>query len=592
MKNFLRQLLTATLAYVLGSLLILVILFMIISGKISSATENKKVEVENKSVLLLRLRGSMDERATTENMPAFFPGADESTLDLSKCIGALKAAEKDERIKGLFIDVDGFSAGSAHITALRKAIADFKASGKFVLSYGDVYSEKTYYLASAGDSVFANPYGYIEWNGMVSEQGFARNFLDRWGFEPILFRVGKYKSAAENIIQDKLSDANREQLKALVDDLWADMVQTVAKARGISPDSLQVYAEKLLVNETPDAVKYKLVDAALYRDEVLAIIRKKLEVKDDAKIPYVSLHDYFDSQKANLQEDKVTVIYAVGNIIYGQGDNETIGNRGLVEELRRAREDEKCKAVVLRINSGGGSALASDIIWREVELTRKKKPVIASFGNVAASGGYYIAAACDQILAEPTTITGSIGVFGLIFNSQKFFNKEIGFTFDRVYSANTNSADLGNPNRPMTAAERQTIQSSVDNIYQVFLTRVLEGRKAHFKSLEEVDAVAQGRVYTGNQALALKLVDGLGGLDRAVEIAAEKAGLGTTYRREIRPKQESPFEKFFKKEQEKRELAAISGYLPTEIWEMARFLRSFNDPRHVYTRLPMELQVN
>jgi protease-4 len=542
MKEFLRQLLTSTLAYILGSVLLLLFLFIIISGRISSATEKSEIEIAENSILLLRMEGMMEERGGGQN-PFAMLGGESGPMNLQRILQVLEGAKDDERIRGAFIDVRGAETGYASAEALRNALKEFRAAGKFIIVHGEVFTEKNLFAFSVADSVFLYPTGMVEWNGLVSNQMFLRGMLDRWGLEPMLFRVGSFKSAAENITERQMSTANREQITTLLNDMWNHMLKGIAQQRGTTPEVLDSLAARFSVVMAQEAVDARLVDGLRFEDQVRAAIRNKLGIGEEADIRAITVNQYYDQMKVDFDENKIAVIYAVGEIQYGEGDAETIGNISLCRQLRTAREDENVKAVVLRINSPGGSALASDMIWREIILTKAKKPVIASMGDVAASGGYYIAAPCDRIFAEPTTITGSIGVIGLLLNSEKFFTRELGVTFDRAYSNQNQYADLGNPNRPMTDYERDRIQRGVDQIYRQFLTVVAQGRG--FANADSVHPIAQGRVWSGARALELKLVDELGGLHLAIKAAAQKAGV-EQYRLLELPRQGEPLEELLK----------------------------------------------
>jgi protease-4 len=454
----------------------------------------------------------------------------------------------------------------------------------------------------------------VEWNGLVSNQMFLRGMLDRWGVEPVLIRVGTFKSAAENITERQMSPANREQIGTMLNDMWNHILNGIAEARGRSAAELDSAASRFTVVTAQDAINVGLVDGVRFDDQIRATLRAKLGLGAEDDIRTIGYADYAEAQAQNAKfhENKIAVIYAVGEINYGAGDANTIGNLTLCRQIREAAEDDKVKAIVLRVNSPGGSALASDMIWREILQAKAKKPVIASMGDVAASGGYYISAPCDRILAEPTTITGSIGVIGLLMNTQKFFTNELGITFDRVYSNDNRYADLGNPNRPMSDYERERIQLGVNQIYRDFLTVVANGRG--FANADSVDRIAQGRVWSGLRALELKLVDELGGLDRAIAIAAERANM-QEYRVVEIPRQREGLEAFFEGMKERRERdneldaqATANGaanpaaaaerhlaqrYLPAQARTALNLLRVFTaDPRGLYYHTGISVSID
>lgn len=584
-KQFLRQLLTATLANILGGIIILILVFVLIVGRISSATEKEMKKVSDNSVLTINVSGSLMERGYMDPFAAL-AGDDNRPIALDQLRWAIKEAKEDDRIKGIYLNMDLAGGGYASYEAFRKLLEDFKESGKFIIAHGEIYTEKTLYLASAADEILLYPTGNVEWNGMASNQVFLRGLLDELGMDPILFRVGKYKSAAENIVNRELSEPNRKQIKMLLNDMWSQTLETYAQARGLSVEELDTLAAKFAVVTAKDAKEHGLVDDFAYFDEVEEKLRDKLGLEEEDELRTIGYADYYDNVMGDreFKENKIAVIYAVGNIIYGEGNETTIGSETLSKQIREAREDENVKAVVLRINSGGGSALASDIIWREIMLTKKEKPVIASMGDVAASGGYYIAAPADKILAEPNTVTGSIGVIGLLLNSQDFFEDELYLNFQQVYSHNTEYADLGNPNRPMSDYEKEKIQRGVDDVYEDFLEVVKQGR--NFPSVDSVHTIAQGRVWSGIRAKEIGLVDELGGLDRALELAAEAAGL-EEYRIQEIPKMKDPFQRLLEDlggGQAKTRLEMLAEILPEEHLFIVQLLQHWNDPRNVYMR--------
>lgn len=582
MKSFLRGLLTATLGYVLGSVIVLLILFWIISSSISSAQKSSKVAIQENSVLYLEYNGPLQERVNDDPFTQAFGGM--AGIDLTKTIFALEQAKTDDRIQGLILDLKLGSGGMASLEALRRAVEDFKSGGKFVYAYGDIYTEKAFYLASVADKIYLNPNGYLEWNGLVAEGMFLRGLLDRWGMDPVLFRVGKYKSAAEKIVQKAYSEENRAQVKALLDDLWNRLVAQVAKSRKLKAAALDQLATEMTIETAEDAKTEKLVDVLAYKDVFRTAVREKVKLEKDDELRLVTPADYYDARPANTSDNHIAVVFATGQILYGTGDDASIGNETLVKELRKVREDDKVKAVVLRVNSPGGSALASDIIWRELTLLKKAKPLIVSQGDVAASGGYYLSAPADKVFAERTTITGSIGVIGLLLNTQQFFNRELGITFDRIYSNENQLADLGNPNRPMREEERKKIQDGVDEVYEDFLGIVQEGRG--FKSRDDVHEIAQGRVWTGEDAKGINLIDEFGGLQDAIAAAAKKAGVEEDHRLVLLPKMQSPFELFLNSQKEAPRLQhALESVLGTEgLQQLLQLEAAFKDPTHVYAR--------
>jgi protease-4 len=587
MKEFFKQMLAATTGYIVGSILLFFFGMIIIFGISASAGKKKPVSLKDQSILKLSLTGEVEERSSSNDFPFASMFGDDKGFALDEMIAVIRAAAKDEKIKGIYLDLGMLRCGGATAASIRKELVEFKKSKKFIYAYGEMMTEKTYYLASVADSIFMYPTGMVEWNGMAANPMFYRGMLDRWHVEPKVFKVGKFKSAAESFSEKQLSDMNRLQLQVILNDMWEHIVGEIAQSRKISAKELDSLASNIKVVRPAQAVKYKLIDATMYPDQVEELLRKRTKREKKDKLNWVKYSDY--AKNVNIRKDKasfnnkVAVIYAVGEIKSGEGDEETIGSETLCEAIREAREDEGVKAIVLRVNSPGGSALASDVIGREIEITKKVKPVIASYGDVAASGGYYISANCDRIFAEPTTITGSIGVIGLLFNTQGFFNQDLGITFDRVYSSTNQHADIGNPNRPMSEFEATRIQEEVNQIYGEFIDVVKRGRK--YPDSVAVDSIAQGRIWSGNRALKLKLVDEIGSLDDAIKAAAKKAGLGEKdYSVAEFPKHKNFFEKIFSGIQTRSETKVIEKYLPKEQLRLFKTLQSFNDPRHVYMR--------
>jgi len=592
MKNFLKLVLASLTAYLVGSLLFFLISLWIVSSLVSSATSKKTAKVEEQTILTLDLNSGVSERKV-EN-PFASLGGDAKPLGLNQVLSAIKAAAEDENILGIYIKGGAPAAGFATCEEIRRALDNFKKSKKFVYAYSEVYTEKGLYIASVADKLYLCPAGMLEWNGIASNPMFVRGMLDKLEVEPMLFRVGDFKSAGETFIRKDMSEENRLQNKAILDDFWGQMTQTIATARKLDIAKLNALADSLTVVKAQDALAAKFVDELVYEDKLTDQFKALSKVEKYEDLHFMNIGKYAETKGTEYGKDnQVAVIYAVGDIVSGKGDENTIGSEGLSKALREAREDENIKAVVLRINSPGGSALASDVIAREVRLTKAVKPVIASFGDVAASGGYYIAADCDYIFALPSTVTGSIGVFGLLVNTQKMFENKLGITFDRVV---TNTyADLGNLNRPMSEVEKNTIQKGVDRIYEEFLAVVKNGRK--FEHRDSVHKIARGRVWTGNAAKGIKLIDQFGGIDDAVAYAAQKAGLGNDYTTTELPLYKSPFERFFEDMSSDGESQSSIGQaalasLGEEVYTLMRIRKLLTDPRGVYTHMFFDLNFN
>ena len=542
MKSFLKFTLASVVGFFITGIILIFIVIGIIGGIIASATDDS-VSIESKTILTLNLSKGVVERSSKnpfENMnyQTFKP---DNKIGLNDILKNLQKAKDDDNIKGIYINSSGIDAGIATIEEIRNALIDFKTSGKFIISYSDIYTQGSYYLSTVSDKIYLNPEGFIEFKGLSSQLMFFKDALDKLGVEPIIIRGknNKFKSAVEPFMYNHISDANKLQTLTYMGSLWNHLLKGISKTRGISIDELNTMADSMLITGAKEAVKYKLIDELKYYDEILAILKDKSETNASDDINFMSISSY--SKTANystskgLIKDKIAIVYANGEIKMGGGSDTEIGSDGLSKAIRTARLDSSIKAIVLRINSPGGSALASEVIWREVVLAKQVKPVVVSMGNVAASGGYYIASPADRIYANPVTITGSIGVFGILWNGQNLMNK-IGINSDAV-NTNTHS-DIGSTARPMTDAEYATIQKGVEDIYDVFIGHVAEGRS---KTKEDVDKIGQGRVWSGENAKEIGLVDEFGGLYDAIAGAKELAKL-EDYRIVEYPKQKEPFE--------------------------------------------------
>ncbi len=508
----------------------------------------EEVEVKENTVLRIDLSVPIMEQGSDNPFQGLSPFnfKPQESIGLNQILKALENAAKDEHIKGIYLDMNGVECGMATATEIRNGLLKFKESGKFVVAYSEVYSQKEYYLASVADEVWLNPAGLVEWRGLASQIMFYKNMLEKLEVEPQVIRYGKFKSAVEPFMLDKMSEANRLQTSTYVNALWDVMVEGIAETRGTTVAALDSIADNALVQDAKDALEHGLVDSLVYKDQVLADLRARLGVKEaDGKINSIDITKYKSvppvrsegEKDKGLAKDKVAVIYANGSIESGESSDDAMGSETISKLLRKAREDKDVKAVVLRVNSPGGSALASDVMWRETVLIKQAgKPFIVSMGDVAASGGYYISCAADTIVAQPNTITGSIGVFGLLPNAQKMLNNKLGINIDTVKT--NRYADLGSIFRPLTDGERQIIQNGVNDIYHEFIGKVAEGRGM---TTADIDSIGQGRVWSGRDALRIGLVDVIGGLDVAIKIAAEKAKL-TDYRTQELPEVKDPFE--------------------------------------------------
>lgn len=589
-NEILMKFLGNLLAAILGCLIafgVMMAMFFIFIALVSSADDTKTVK--SNSVLEIQIQNPVEDYVGGDNADPF-AGLFQQSQGLDEILHAIAVAKTDDKIKGISINNNFIMAGLSQTQAIRAALEDFKESGKFIYAYADVYTQKDFYLSSVADSLFLNEVGVLDFKGLSSEVLFYKNLQEKTGIKMEVIRHGKYKSAVEPYLSNEMSDANRTQIKELLSSLWNSMIDEVAISRKLSAKNLNAIADTL-GGRTPElALKSKLIDDVLFFDEYETKIKNALKasLKDD--INYISLKDYIPSAKKKVLlkgDDKIAVIYAQGEIFYGEGGPNIIGQGIINSSLIKARKDEDVKAIVLRVNSPGGSALTSDIIWREIELTKAIKPVIVSMGDVAASGGYYIAAGADKIFAESTTITGSIGVFGTIPNASELAEK-IGINAEQV-GTNKNSVDYS-LFEPMTDAFRNTVQEGVENTYSTFLSRVAQGRNM---TVAEVDSVAQGRVWSGVDAKNLGLVDEIGGLDDAIKAAAEIAGI-KNYGINSYPKYKSGFERFmedFGGASSKIKQDFIREEIGEETYSILKEVKSAMKQQGVQARMPFVMNI-
>ncbi len=522
MKQFFKMFFASLLAMIVTGIIIFgVFIGLIVSAVSSSMKSDKEPQVAKNTVLTIDLSKRLHEQSERNSL-AIFADGDENSVGVYHAINALQEAKDDDNIKGILIKLNPSANGWATMQQLRGAIQDFKASGKFVYAYGENITQGAYYMATAADSIFLNPMGDMELKGFATTLAFFKGTLDKLELEPEIFYAGKFKSATEPFRADKMSDANRAQITEFQKDFWSEFLQASSQFTKLDTIALHQLAASGTIEFPQDALKNKLVSNLLYWDEVENRIKAKTGGKEKDKIKYLSLSEYAATvSDDNGGDERVAVLFAEGNIIDGESDDDyQIASQDMIDEIRKLRNNDKVKAVVLRVNSGGGSALASEVILRELQLLKAKKPLVASMGDVAASGGYYILCQADSIFAMPNTITGSIGVFTMMFNSEKLWRNKMGVTFDGV--KNAPYADFPNGIRPLTTDEAAKVQRSVDNIYTIFKSRVAAGRKM---DVAMVDSFAQGRVWSGTDALQIKLIDGLGNLDRAIASAAALAKL-------------------------------------------------------------------
>ncbi|TAF31689.1 MAG: signal peptide peptidase SppA [Cytophagales bacterium] len=483
--------------------------------------------LEEDSILKLNFAQPITEQAPEEDIP--IPEQYLSTLGMDKKDGllqilrAIQAAKTDDKIKGIYLELSMQPLGWASHKEIRDALLDFKTSRKFIVAYSEMMSESEYYLASVADKVYINPEGGLEFDGLTSEIPFLKGSFEKLGVKPQIFRVGQYKSAVEPFINDKMSDENRYQVTEYLNSLYSTFLAEVAASRKISPDSLKIISSEMLAWQREDFLKYRLVDALVYYNDVEADLRKRMSLAADKKLPFVSYNSYKKTlQPDDYNENKIAVLSTQGDIVSGKGGDDEIGSESMVTELRKLRLDKSIKAVVLRINSPGGSALASDVMWNEIQLLKKEKPVVASMSDLAASGGYYMAMGCNKIVAQPNTITGSIGIFGMLFQVDEAMRDKLGISFDHV-STGKMSLSSALLTKPLTTMERNYMQQMIEAGYETFTTKAAQGRNM---PIEELLKHAGGRVWTGTQAKEVGLVDQLGSLQDAVALAASLAKLG------------------------------------------------------------------
>lgn len=530
--NFFKVVLASAIGYIIAGIILLTLLIVTVVGIASSSSDQE--ELPSDAVLTLKLNYPIVDRVQDGNplaALALLNPNEQSPLGLNDIISSIDKAKTDNNIKGIILDLTTFEAGYAKLTEVRNKLEEFKATGKFIYAYADYYYFPTYFMASVADSVFVNPEGEMAFNGMVAQVTFFAGALEKLGVNMQVVRAGKFKGAVEAYTRNNLSPENKEQIEIYINSVFNETLAKISKSRKIDVAKLKADADELKMKSVNDFKSNGYIDAVAYRDQFYSAMKKRMGVKDDHKVPLISEQKYAKSlEDLGSGSDRVAVVYASGDIIGGKGDGTQIAADDLAETLKNVRLDNKVKAVVLRIDSRGGSSLASDIIWREAKLLSAAKPLIVSMSDVAASGGYYIATPARKIVAEPTTITGSIGVFGLIPNAQKLLNDKLGIEFE--YVGTGKHSDIGRIDRDMTLEEREYIESIIDKIYDTFLSRVAEGRKM---TKEQVHEVAQGRVWTGVMAKEVGLVDELGGLEKAIEIAAKEANI-TEYKLKEYPK--------------------------------------------------------
>lgn len=575
------------LASCLGTSLALVIMtvlgFFLFGMMVASINEEEKVKITGNSVLEIDLGDPVMDYVPVTDNPFDKLFADKK-IQLSKLLNAIENAKSDSNIKGISILNLNVNAGMAQTQAIRNKLVEFKESGKFITAYADLYTNKNYYLSSVADSIFVTPYGAVDFKGLSSERLFYKDFQEKYGVKMEVIRHGKYKSAVEGYLDNKMSEANREQISSFLNSIWGEFLDDIAVSRNKTKEELNLIADDLLGRSSEMAVENGLLDGAIYKDQY----NDKLDALVGAEAKVVKIQDYLKSGKGRIKSsasDKIAVLYAQGDILYGKGDETYIGQDEMIKAIRKIKESKRIKALVLRVNSPGGVALTADLIWRELELLKAEKPLVVSMGNYAASGGYYIAANADVIYAEPTTITGSIGVFGTIPNFSKFVG-DIGINAEQVgTNKNSNGYSIY---EPMSKEFYDVTKEGVERVYKTFLDRVSQGRNM---TMEQADAVAQGRVWTGLEALEIGLIDKLGGLNDAIAEAANLADI-TDYKIASYPRFTKDFEDSFGafpfmnlKEKELKETLGEENY------KNYKELQKLSKLKGIQARLPYAIEV-
>lgn len=580
--KFLRTFLASFLALVVFSMFS----FFFFAAIISAFDSEGEVTVEENSVLHINLNRPLADRSFNDPFSGLGFGGEAKKIGVIDLKKALEHASTDDKIKGIVLAAPSLMGGFAMGAEVRDALVEFKSSGKFILSYADYLTEGGFYLSSVANELYISPAGEVEWNGLASNTPFLKGTFEKLEIEPQIFRVGTFKNAVEPLILDKMSDANRLQTTSFLNSIYNQMISEMAPDLGLSAAELKNISDKMLAQNLIQATELGLITGTLYKDEFLQKVANRIEVEKSKDIEFVSFQDYNKSfNKSNSSKNRIAVIIADGDIVGGKGNKGQIGSDKFTKEIRKARENDKVKAIVLRVSSPGGSALASDLIWREVVKARETKPVIASFGNYAASGGYYISMAADTIVSQPNTITGSIGIFGIIFNMGDFMANKLGITHDGVTTGDFSG--MMTSSRALTDAEKRIIQNSVEDGYEMFTSKAAEGRNM---SIEDLKAIASGRVWTGTQAKENGLVDILGDLDDAIQIAAEKAGIADDYKVRYYPQQKTALEEIL----EELEGSAQARIMKSKLGDMypyAAMLEKVKSMKGLQARMLYEIEI-
>ena len=587
MKDFPKIVLGSALGFIIASIFISIIFmlfFFITAGSLVKSVGEEQFVPANNSVLNLCLSGNIKERMPRTT--TFMPKDETTAMGLDDIIAAIRKAKNDHRIKGIYLNPRIFSASPATLAQIRQELIDFKESGKFIVAYADTYTQSGYYLASVADKIAVNPQGSLDIHGLASIPVFYKDALEKLGIEVQVFKVGTYKSAVEPFTLTEMSEANRQQTTSSLNDIWSFMRSDLANSRHLSIDEVDSVANQFpLLKETAYLINKNLVDTVLYETEMKNYLRTLLNIDKEDKIPSATVRDMKSVPPPIIKKSKnnIALLYAVGNIVSGNGSSD-IQDKFMVNEIEKLRKDDNIKAVVFRVNSGGGSAYASEQIWKAITDLKKEKPVVVSMGDLAASGGYYISCNASKIVAQPTTITGSIGIFGLFPNMQGTMNK-LGLNFDVVKTHKY--GDFGNLSRPMNKDEKAMLQSYIDKGYDTFLSRCAEGRNILKDTLAKY---AEGRIWTGNQAKTIGLVDELGGIEKAIKIAADLANLDDDYVVYEYPRKRSLFEELFYRNKNDLALKTLKEYLG-DSYDIFMTIKNLKEEDFIQARLPYVLNI-
>ena len=552
--------------------------------------EEEKTDLAKKSVLVIDLSKSLEDRQKEDPFAEITGKSDDVMPSLSTTIQLINAAKSDSSISGIYLRSANNANGYATSNELRNALISFKQSKKFIIAYGDYITQKAYYVANVSDKIYCHPKGLVEWQGMSVEYMFFKNLIDKLEIKPQIFYAGKFKSATEPFRETQMSEANKIQTTVWLNDLYDDLISTTSSSRKINPDSLKAYANNYEITNTEKALDVHLIDGLKYDDEVKSEMRKSLGIADGKKINFISLPQYkkVADLKTSFSSDKIAVVVAAGEIVYGKGNSDQVSSDEYLTLLRKLRNDKNIKGIVLRVNSPGGSSLASEIIWREIELIKKQgKPVVVSMGDVAASGGYYIACNANKIFADSNTITGSIGVFSIVPDISTFMKNKLGVTFDRVKTSQF--ADAPSLTRPMNDFEKNIMQSQVERVYTDFKSRVAAGRS---KTMDYVDSIAQGRVWTGSRAKQLGLVDEIGGLQDAIAEAVKLCKL-KEFRIKTYPEPKSFIDQILNQYPSDLTETSIKKELGMELYSLMKRIQQLKTGNgEIQTRIPFEFSIH